>query len=165
MFNQFNTVSEVKQAFKKLAFQYHPDRKNGSHEAFVSMQAAYLAKLKSLNGQTSAGFDNKTHTYYYNQAVESEVMEKITELLNLKATDIEIELCGVWLWVSGNTRAYKDQLKELALRWHPKRSKWYFHTKTNRKRKMSKMSFDQIRFAYGSKSFEAEKQEDRRAIA
>ncbi|MGR3178692.1 MAG: hypothetical protein ACUZ8E_11600 [Candidatus Anammoxibacter sp.] len=165
MFSQYKTVSETKQAYKKLAFLLHPDRKNGSHEAFVSMQALYLAKLKSLHGQTSTGFDKKEHTYYYNQAVESEVMEKITELLNLKANDIDIELCGVWLWVSGNTRAYKEKLKKLALRWHSSRGKWYFHTKTNRKRKMSKMSMDQIRYAYGSRSFEAEKQEERRAIA
>ena len=164
MFNQFKSVSEVKQAFKQYAFKLHPDR-GGSHDAFVEMQSQYLAKLKSLNGQTSTGFDKKEHTYYYNESVESEVMEKITELLNLKANDLDIELCGVWLWVSGNTRAYKEKLKELALKWHSKRSKWYFHTKTNRKRRMSKMSMDQIRYAYGSRSFEAEKEVVRGAIA
>ena len=164
MFNYCRTVSETKQYYKKLAFKLHPD-KGGTQEEFVAMQALYLAKLKSFDGQTSTGFDNKEHKYYYNENIETEIMGKITELLNLKANDLEIELCGVWLWVSGNTKAYKDRLKGLAFKWHSKRIKWYFHTKTNRKRKMSKMSMDQIRYAYGSKSFETEKSEERRAIA
>ena len=92
MFNQFSTVSEVKQAFKQYAFKLHPDRATGTHDAFVAMQAQYLSKLKSLNGQTSKGFDNKSHKYYYNESVETEVMEKITELLNLQAADLDIEL-------------------------------------------------------------------------
>ena len=164
MFSQFSTVSEVKQAFKQYAFNLHPDR-GGTHESFVEMQALYLSKLKSLNGQTSTGFDKKEHKYYYSEKVETEIMQKITELLNLKAQDLDIELCGVWLWVSGNTKAYKDKLKELSLKWHSKRSKWFYHSKTNRKKRMSKMSFEQIRYAYGSRSFEAERQETRRAIA
>ena len=164
MFNHCKTPAETKQYYKKQAFKLHPD-KGGSHDAFVEMQSHYLNRLKQLDGQESTGFDNKTHKYYYNENVETELMEKITELLNLKTNDLEIELCGTWLWISGNTKAYKDKLKALSLKWHSRRVKWYFHTKTNRKRRMSKMSFDQIRFAYGSKSFEAEKQEERRAIA
>ena len=164
MFSQYKTVAETKQGYKKLAFQLHPDR-GGNHDAFTKMQSLYLVKLKSLNGQEAIGFDGKQHKYYYSEAVESEVMEKITELLNLKATDLDIELCGVWLWVSGNTRQYKDRLKDLAFKWHSRRLKWYFRIGGKRKRKMSKMSMDQIRYAYGSRNFEADKEQERRAIA
>ena len=165
MFSHCKSPAETKQYYKKQAFKLHPDRSTGNHNLFIEMQAEYLKRLKQLDGQESTGFDKKAHTYYYNEAVETEIMEKITELLNLKANDLEIELCGVWLWVSGNTKAYKDRLKELKLVWHSRRLKWYFRTGGKRKRKMSKMSMDDIRFAYGSRSFEAEKQEQRRAIA
>ncbi len=156
MFTQYKTVSEVKQAYKQLAFQLHPNR-GGNYNLFCEMQAAYLAKLKSLNGQTSTGFDKKEHTYYYNESVESEIMEKIDQLIKLKMVSVTIELVGTWIWLSGNTRQYKDKLKGLKLRWHSKRVKWYFHTRSY-KRRMSKLSFDQIRLAYGSKTFESEKE-------
>tara|TARA_B100001964_G_C14055579_1_gene519024 strand:+ start:366 stop:860 length:495 start_codon:yes stop_codon:yes gene_type:complete len=156
MFTQYASVADVKQAFKKLAFKLHPDR-CGSHDAFIEMQAAYLAKLKSLNGQSSTGFDNKTHKYYYNESIEVEIIEKIDQLIKLKMTVVTIELVGTWIWLSGNTKQYKDKLKVLKLRWHGKRVKWYFHTKSY-KRRMSKLSFDDIRLAYGSKTFENDKE-------
>ncbi|MFQ7785336.1 MAG: hypothetical protein ACLRHO_04850 [Ruminococcus sp.] len=28
-------------------------------------------------------------------------------------SDIEAEICGTWIWVSGNTKAHKEMLKEL----------------------------------------------------
>lgn len=53
-------------------------------------------------------------------------------------------------------KQYKEQLKELKLKWNSKRIKWYYHTKSYI-RKMSKLSFDEIRLAYRSKTFESEK--------
>lgn len=156
MFTNCRTVAETKQYYKKYSFKFHPDT-GGSHDAFVKMQAQYLAKLKSLNGQTSFGFDKKEHRYYYNENVETEIMEKIDQLIKLKMIDVQIELVGTWLWLTGNTKPYRDKLKELELRWHSKRIKWFYHTKTY-KRRMSKLSFDQIRLAYGSKTFESDKE-------
>lgn len=164
MFTQYKSVSQVKQVFKQYAFKLHPD-KGGNHDAFVELQQQYQAKLKSLNGQTSRGFDNKDHTYYYNESVETEIMEKIDQLIKLKMTGVMIELVGTWIWLSGNTNQYKEKLKELKLRWHRQRVKWYFHTKNTHKRRMSKLSFDDIRLAYGSKTFESEKESKKKTIA
>ena len=44
----------------------------------------------------------------------------------IRLAGLEIELCGAWLWVSGETRAHKDALKAAGLRWSAKKSMWYW---------------------------------------
>ena len=44
-FNSFNDLQELKTQYKKLAFQFHPD-KGGSKEDFQVMSAEYKRLLK-----------------------------------------------------------------------------------------------------------------------
>lgn len=39
----------------------------------------------------------------------------ISELL--KMPGIAVELCGRWLWIGGDTKPYKDKLKEIGCKW------------------------------------------------
>lgn len=39
--------------------------------------------------------------------------------------DVEYNIEGTWLWVSGNTKPHREELKRLGLRWAPKRKMWY----------------------------------------
>ena len=65
-----------------------------------------------------------------------------------KYRDLEVTRCGSWLWVSGNTRDHKDSLKELGLRWAPKKQKWYFAGPPRRGGKKT-MAGSHIREKYG----------------
>ena len=38
---------------------------------------------------------------------------------------IEIEVCGSWVWVSGDTKPHKERLKALGFCWHSKKHCWY----------------------------------------
>jgi hypothetical protein len=38
--------------------------------------------------------------------------------------DITIEICGNWIWLSGNTRPYREQLKEIGFFYSPKKKMW-----------------------------------------
>lgn len=40
---------------------------------------------------------------------------------------IIVELCGSWVWVSGNTYGVKESLKQLGFRFSSKKKMWYFH--------------------------------------
>jgi hypothetical protein len=82
------------------------------------------------------------------KAILAEKAEDLRELSGL-----EVVRCGSWLWVSGNTREHKDRLKEMGLRWAPKKGKWYFAGTPRRGRKQ--MSWDYITEKYGEEILQA----------
>ena len=47
-------------------------------------------------------------------------------MLSLNLQGIEIDLIGTWIWITGDTKPVKDQLKEAECKWHGKRGCWYF---------------------------------------
>lgn len=150
-FNHLETVGQVKAEYRTLAKLHHPDR-GGDTATMQRVNAEYHAKLESLDGQTSLGFDGKDHTYWYNAEVEQEVMDKISELLALNLANCDIELIGTWVWVSGDTKPVKEQLKAAGCIWHSKRKRWFWRRPTYRRR-YSGLSMAQLRNAYGAQTF------------
>ena len=64
---------------------------------------------------------------------------------------VELELCGLWLWLSGNTKPHKEEIKKLGFKWASKKKKWYwrpewYHRRGNRK----EWDMTDIRSKYGS---------------
>lgn len=123
-FDNFHTVEQIKAEYKRLARLYHPDL-GGDLETMKSLNNAYEMALKNCNGQRSSGSDGKEHRYQYNDDAEKEVMDFIYSFLALD-TGLNADLIGVWVWVTGSTKPYKEQLKALGCRWHPDRGCWYF---------------------------------------
>lgn len=162
-FTNCQTVNEVKSEYRRLCFIHHPDV-GGDTATMQQLNAAYHNALKTFHGQTSKGNDGKDHTYYYNEEVEQAVMDKINELLALQLPNVDILLVGTWIWVTGDTRPVKDQLKAIGLKWHSKRSKWFFHTKSYRRRYNDKASFNDLCEIYGVKGYKAQA-EEREALA
>ena len=157
-FNNLNTVAEIKHEYRRLCMIHHPD-KGGDTATMQSINAQYHASLSACNGQTSTGADNKQHTYYYRRETEQAVMNKITEIVGVGMVGVEIMLIGSWIWITGETRKYKDQLgkNELKCRWHPKRLAWYWHTPSKKKyRYNSKVDLDGLAATYGYANFDSE---------
>ena len=69
-----------------------------------------------------------------------------------KLEGIEVEKIGAWLWVRGEkTKEHRQALKDLSLRWSPKRQAWYYFEgiETSKKRKGGgKKTMDEIRAKY-----------------
>ena len=156
-FANCKTVNEIKQEYRRLCFIHHPDI-GGDTATMQRLNDEYHEALRNVDGQTSQGSDNRPHVYRYNEAVEQAVMDKVNELLALRLTDVEIMLVGIWVWVSGDTRPVKDQLKAVGLGWHGKRKMWCWHPKEYRSRYNGKASFGDICNVYGVAKFENEKQ-------
>jgi len=73
--------------------------------------------------------------------------ELVAALDNTK--DIEAELIGTWLWVTGNTRDHKDVLKALGFRWSGKKQAWYMSPAPVKRGYRTKYSnMDAVRRAY-----------------
>ena len=146
-FNNPQTLEELKEQYRKLAFIFHPD-KGGSNEAMKAVNAAYdelFPKLKDTH-RTKEG-----ETYTAKQA-SNETAEQFKGLIAelMKMDEITIEIIGCFVWVTGNTRPYKERLKALNFRWHNKKTAWYLKPEDYKKRSRRDYGLDEIREMYGT---------------
>ena len=150
------TVPEIKSEFRRLAKQWHPDTGHGDTKIMADINAAYHAALKMADGFTEKGTDGRDHTYKYDREREQEIMDKIGELLALRLTGIEIDLIGVWIWVTGETKPVKDALNGAGLKWHGKRSAWYWQNQGYKARYARGASLGDLAAKYGSTAFKSD---------
>ena len=84
----------------------------------ITIQPKTPRKISGNAGRIQTAFEklknvhvNKDGEEYEKETTETagEFMELINKLLHFP--DIEVELCGSWIWVSGETKAVKDDLK------------------------------------------------------
>lgn len=139
------TADDVKKAYRKACTKYHPDRNPAGVEMMQAVNAAYEV-LKGYEGDVGKA------TEY-----GDELSQAIEFLKGLAG--IEIEVCGAWLWLSGNTKANKEALKAAkdhllngnGFKWAPKKKRWYFRPAEWRSSSRGGVSMDEIRERHGSK--------------
>ena len=145
------TLEDVKALYKKLARQLHPDCNPGKDttQAFQEMQAEYEKAFEACK-YTHINKEGETYT-----KETDETPEMYADIINalLRCPGLEIELCGSWLWVTGNTKDHKDLLKELHFMWSKNKAAWYFHFEPFRKRSKKAATLEEIRSMYGSQRF------------
>lgn len=150
-FKTATTIEDVKQLYKKLARDLHPDCNPGKDTTaeFQEMSRQYEEAYNRLKS-THRNADGETYQKETTQTA-AEYADIINQLLHIPG--LMIELCGSWLWVTGNTYKAKDQLKALGFRFSSKKSAWYFHSEPYRKHGKSEKSMQDIRNMYGSEKF------------
>jgi len=126
-FTNVHNLSELKTEFKRLALANHPDLHPERKEATRIMQdinaqyaerAAHLIKRseRARAGEAhAAGRKVKSDFVDLSEIVE-DMRKMILEILKI-SKDLEIEITGLWLWVSGDTKTHRKALKYLGLKW------------------------------------------------
>jgi curved DNA-binding protein CbpA len=146
-FNNPQTLEDLKKQYKKLVFAHHPD-KGGRTEDMQEINAEYdklFARLKnvhkSASGETYTAKEETTET-------PEQFKEIIEKLIHLDG--IEIEICGSWLWITGNTYENRETLKSLSFKYSKNKNAWYWHEAGYRKLSRKSFSLEEIRDLWGS---------------
>lgn len=143
-FAHIHDLDSLKREYRRLAMQLHPDC-GGTDAAMQELNRQYEEAMKDIRFHAAAGSKDAESTETASEFIA------IIDLL-IKLDGLNIELCGSWLWIGGETRKHKDALKAAGCRWASKKQLWYWHpadqapTKTKRTASMS-----HIREKYGSR--------------
>jgi len=110
-FKNITGINEAKKLYKTLAKKLHSDV-GGTDEEFKILNAVYNDFIE--------------HKIYFSteSKVDLELEKIISQILHYQ--NITIELVGSWIWVSGDTKAIKDTLKELNFKWASKKKMWFY---------------------------------------
>lgn len=150
------TLEIVKRAYRLACKKYHPDINPAGLEMMKAVNNAY----EFMKGLDYADPKNTDH-----ENDQPDYGDELNAALNMAMTmqGLIIELCGTWIWISGDTKTHKTALKEAGFKWAPKKVQWYFRPAGFKSRGRKKQStMDDIRNKYGSTQYRAQQ---RTAIA
>lgn len=143
-FTNCRTLEELKKEYRRLTFLHHPDR-GGDTATMAAINSEYDEVFPRLKDQHNAAADE-----YHKTTEAPEEFRNICEVL-LHMDGLTIELCGSWLWISGDTKTHKDGLKAAGCKWASKKLMWYWHHEEDGARhSRGKRTMEQIRQKYGS---------------
>ena len=146
-FTNCKTLDDLKAEYRRLVKKSHPDR-GGDTETMTQINTEHDAKFEILKKQHNAKADPKHQT--------TETAEEFRSIINelMKLDGLDIELCGSWLWIGGNTKEHKDALKALKCRWSNNKKLWYWHHAEEGSRwHKGTSTMTDIRTKYGSQIF------------
>ena len=148
------TLNELKQLYRAFALEFHPDH-GGSEEAMKAINIEFtrlFAILKDRQNDEATRAHDAGNWAGYSTTTETpeEFIDIISKLDQIQG--IIVELCGRWLWISGNTKDNREALKACGCRWsHPKKL-WYWRHEEDMcyKRTGKDTDIEEIRAKYGS---------------
>ena len=153
-----STLEELKKEYKRLAMIHHPDC-GGDTEIMKLINNEYdylFPKLKNTHKNKEGQFyekENKTEDV-------GEWKDLIDKLISLQMIKVSIEIIGSFVWVSGETKPYKEELKKLGFKWSQNKTAWYMAPEGYKRHSRKQYELNEIRDMYGSSTIKNEKAAD-----
>lgn len=180
-FDSSLSLEEAKTLYRQLARENHPDMGGDLrtmqeiNAQFAAFCASY-AKADSRRRQQDAHAENRKSAADFHDM--DEVGAYIEMMINfaLGLDGVEVELMGLWVWLTGNTKAHKETFKAWneahqnsgedvrpIWKWSPKKTAWYFAAVPSFNRRDT--TLDEIRNTYGSQKFTRSQRQEESAGA
>lgn len=157
-FPHAKTVDELKKEYHRLARLHHPDV-GGSTADMQEINSEYDRLIKILpkraaSGETYQPREDQRETREQSDAFKAAVYAAII------LEGVELEICGSWLWATGETRKHAAALKAAGYKWSAKKVAWYWHDGDYVKKSAKKYSMDEVRAMWGSEKLTKESKHD-----
>lgn len=142
-FKNCASLNDVKSLYRTLAKSNHPD-KGGDLATMQAINNEYAYAIRAI----AKGLDLSA------EEIENEILNAeqyqtaVNAIINLEG--INIEICGGWIWVTGNTFPHKDIFKSNGFFFAHKKVAWYFRSPEYKVNNRKKMTLEEIRHKYGT---------------
>ena len=151
-FSDCVTIEELKRKYYALAQKYHPDH-GGDTEVMKEINAEFSDMAKILRNKHERKTTNKEEEY--SEEKESnfnadKYMDIISKLIHFSG--VKIEVCGTWLWLTGNTYHYREEIKALGFQWSKSKKAWYYAEGLFHRKTRGTKTLNQIRNEFGSET-------------
>lgn len=150
-FKGCKTLDEARKTYYRLAMKFHPD-KGGDEERFKEL-ANQFHSFKPSQVKYEKEFNDWSSKAY------SDIVMALMEI-----PDIIIEICGSWIWISGDTRTRKGLIKSAPTNdfyqrgFSAQKVMWHFSPIGYKKRSAEELDMEAIRNIYGSDEFRSRPQ-------
>lgn len=152
-FEGCRTAEDVKARYRECAKKLHPDC-GGNAADFRAMMEEYKVIFDRLK------------TVHVNQAGETyeketdETPEAFADIINkvIHLDGVTVEIIGAWVWLTGATMLYKDDIKKAGFWWSKSKKAWYWNGSERKSRRRGRYSMKGLRNHWGSRTVEEEEQ-------
>ena len=147
-FDDCRNINELRAAYKRLALRNHPDM-GGDTKTMQAINAEYDRAFEVLKRAQNAEADIPGSEVRKTTETPEKFRHVVECLLHMDG--VEVELCGSWLWISGNTYQHRDELKACGCMFSRSKRRWYWrHAEDGQRWSRGRASMGDIRAKYGS---------------